>query len=127
MYQGLIRMPEEGWFVTSYPWREGYEILVDGVSVEPQKVNTAFVGFPLSGGSHEIAIAYTAPGYRIGLLGTVLGAAAFVLLLLWERRADVESRKEVESKYKEGESRDDGNDGNDDGEKENQRDCPLLQ
>ncbi len=127
VYQGLIRMPEEGWFVTSYPWREGYEILVDGVSVEPQKVNTAFVGFPLSGGSHEIAIAYTAPGYRIGLLGTVLGAAAFVLLLLWERRADVESRKEVESKYKEGESRDDGNDGNDDGEKENQRDCPLLQ
>lgn len=84
--------------MTSYPWREGYEILVDGVSVEPQKVNTAFVGFPLSGGSHEIAIAYTAPGYRIGLLGTVLGAAAFVLLLLWERRADVESRKEVESK-----------------------------
>lgn len=86
VYQGTVQMPEEGWFVTSYPWREGYEVRVDGSIVLPQKINTAFVGFPLPAGDHEIAIAYTAPGYRIGLLGTVLGTVAFALLLLWENR-----------------------------------------
>ena len=128
VYQGAIQMPENGWFVTSYPWREGYEIRVDGVSVLPQKINMAFMGFPISAGNHEIAIAYTAPGYSAGLLGTVLGVIAFALLLLWENRKTAIAAaceiREKSRKYIEGE---DSDDGNGHGKKENQRDRAMLQ
>lgn len=67
VYGGQITMEADGYFVTSYPWRKGYCITVDGEKTEPQVVNTAFVGFPISAGTHRIAIGYEAPGYREGL------------------------------------------------------------
>ncbi len=67
VYAGNVAMKKDGYFVTSFPYREGYEVLVDGKAVEPQLVNTAFVGFPLERGMHSISISYEAPGYRAGL------------------------------------------------------------
>lgn len=127
VYHGVIQMTEDGWFVTSYPWRKGYEIRVDGTKVQPQKINTAFVGFPLSAGEHEVAIGYTAPGFRAGLMGTILGGVAFVLLLLWEKKKRPEAVfyeiRESSLNCEEGENE---NDRNNDGKKENQRNRPLL-
>lgn len=67
VYRGTIEMEKDGYFVTSFPYREGYEVLVDGKAAEAQLVNTAFVGFPLEKGMHSISISYEAPGYRAGL------------------------------------------------------------
>jgi uncharacterized membrane protein YfhO len=67
VYRGTIEMKKDGYFVTSFPYREGYEVLVDGKAAEPRLVNTAFVGFPLEKGMHSISISYEAPGYRAGL------------------------------------------------------------
>ena len=38
-------MEESGYFVTSFPYKEGYEITVDGKNVQAEKVNCAFIGF----------------------------------------------------------------------------------
>ena len=54
--EGIIDMEESGYFVTSFPYKEGYEITVDGKNVQAEKVNCAFIGFSLGEGSHEIEI-----------------------------------------------------------------------
>lgn len=83
---GSIAMEENGWFFTSYPYRDGYRVLVDEVEIDYEKVNTAFLGFPLQKGEHEIVITYAAPGFRAGLSLSFLGLLATVIIVLWERK-----------------------------------------
>ncbi len=91
VFKGKIEMEEDGWFVTSYPWKEGYRVTVDGQTVEAEKVNTAFTGFQIKKGTHAVEIQYEAPGFKEGLIvsgvslaGLLLSAAA----LLRERKRE---------------------------------------
>lgn len=72
VYSGQIAMEKAGYFITSYPYRKGYRIEVDGNPVKACKVNTAFLGFPLEAGEHRIEIAYEAPGFGAGLVISIL-------------------------------------------------------
>lgn len=83
---GSIAMAENGWFFTSYPYRDGYKVLVDGVEIPYEKVNTAFLGFPLDEGVHDIVITYVAPGFPLGLTLSILGFLGTVIIVLWERK-----------------------------------------
>lgn len=78
LLQGSITMKEDGYFVTSFAFSNGYEILVDGRPADPVMVNKGFVGFPIKKGTHEILVTFHAPGKRIGIL---FSFAAAVLLL----------------------------------------------
>ncbi|WP_251616936.1 YfhO family protein [Senimuribacter intestinalis] len=79
IFQGIVTMKQDGYFVTSYPYKKGFQILVDGKAQKAEKVNTAFVGFPLEKGKHSIQISYKAPGFAAG---AALSAAAMAMLLL---------------------------------------------
>ena len=81
---GTITMPEDGYFITSLPWQEGYEILVDGIARQPQMVNTSFLGFPLERGTHRIQLSYRPPLTQAGLIISVTGWCLFFLLLYLE-------------------------------------------
>ena len=83
LLRGTITMDQDGYFVTSFAYSNGYQITIDGKSVTPVLVNKAFVGAPLSEGTHEITVSFRAPGKTIGLLfslGTLVYLAAGVLL-----------------------------------------------
>lgn len=89
VFKGEINMKKAGYFITSYPYRKGYQIRVDGKSVEPEEVNTAFVGFPIAEGSHRIEISYVAPGYKSGCIVSIISCLLFGLaavLRLFVRR-----------------------------------------
>ena len=77
--QKSIDMPKDGYFVTSYPFRKGYRVWVDGREVEPEKVNTAFVGVPLTKGRHEVAIIFQSPGF---VAGATVSAACWLGLFI---------------------------------------------
>lgn len=77
---GKIICQNKGYFITSLPYDKGYHVLVDGRKVSAEKVNTAFVGFPLDKGKHEISITYEAAGAKAGRLLTI--AAIFLSLFL---------------------------------------------
>ena len=83
LFLGNVDMKKDGYFITSYPWREGYEILADGEAVEGEAVNTAFLGFPLDKGKHQIEIAFEAPGYTVGKWISAGSFGIFGVLLLW--------------------------------------------
>lgn len=81
LLQGSICMPQDGYFVTSFPFSRGYRILVDHKLTKPQIVNKGFVGFPIKKGTHEILIEFHAPGKIAGLICSFC-AAVFLLAKL---------------------------------------------
>ena len=79
-YYASVNAIKDGYFVTSIPYDKGFTIKVDGKKVDIETVNTAFIGFKIAKGLHEIEINYTAPGKRIGILFSIIGIVSFILL-----------------------------------------------
>ncbi len=73
---GTISADQDGWFISSVPYDSHFKITVDGQPIKPQIVNTAFLGFPLAQGEHQIEIRYRAPGTYAGWLCTLAGDSA---------------------------------------------------
>lgn len=86
VFKGDIDMNKDGYFITSYPYRKGYQVFVDGKEVNYEKVNTAFVGFPLSKGNHQIEINYFAPGFKAGLAISILSLLILCFITFRERK-----------------------------------------
>ena len=78
LLHGSIAMSGDGYFVTSFSYSKGYQILVDGKKETPRMVNKGFLGFPVKKGTHEIVIRFHAPGKSIGILFSF--AAVFLIL-----------------------------------------------
>lgn len=74
---GSISSGCDGIAATSFVMNEGFKVLVDGAEVEPIKVNTAFLGFPVKSSSHKVEISFKAP-----LLNTGKAVSAFGIILL---------------------------------------------
>ncbi len=89
VFAGKIDMNQRGYFITSYPFRKGYEITIDGKKITALKVNTAFVGFPIAAGKHTVMIRYVAPGYYLGFAVTLVSILCFVMLLAYERGMNI--------------------------------------
>lgn len=70
---GEIKAPKDGYVITSIPFDKGFEVRTDGQTVTPEKVNTAFLGFPVTKGTHQLEITYHAPGVPLGKLLSLLG------------------------------------------------------
>lgn len=75
--EGTIVAERKGYFITTIPYDENFEILVDEAQAEAEEVNTAFLGFEIEAGEHEVRIVYHAPGVRAGKMMSLMG----VLLL----------------------------------------------
>ncbi len=54
IFEGSIKMDSDGYFVTSFPYDEGYEILADGREVRAGSTGLGFACFPLKAGEHMI-------------------------------------------------------------------------
>lgn len=86
VFSGSLKMEKGGWFVTSYPYKKGYHIKADGKERKAEKVNTAFIGFPLEEGTHDVEITYTAPGFWAGLSISLLSFAGAAIIAGRERK-----------------------------------------
>lgn len=82
---GALHVKSSGYFVTSIPYDSNYEILVDGQKTGYEKVNTAFLGFPIARGRHDIEIIFHAPGIKAGKCISAAGFVMLLVLLLSER------------------------------------------
>ncbi len=88
VFSGSVDMKTDGYFVTSYPYRDGYEIQVDGQAVsasEIRKIDDVFLGFPLDAGKHETTISFLPPGYRAGLAVSAISLLTLLALAFWRR------------------------------------------
>ncbi len=83
---GQIDVQSKGYFVTSIPYDQGFEVEVDGKPCSKEMVNTAFLGFPIEEGHHTVEIVYHAPGAAAGKVISLLGVLVTVLLLTGKKR-----------------------------------------
>lgn len=86
---GTIFVKRTGYLVTSIPYDKGFTILADGKNIPARKVNTAFLGAPVSEGEHQIEIVFHAPGLKTGKVLSAAGGILWAGMLLMQglRRA----------------------------------------
>lgn len=83
---GEIQTDSPGFLITSIPYDKGFTVRIDGKPAAAQRVNTAFLGAPLSAGTHRVEIIYHAPGAKAGKLVSCMGIFLWALTLLIDRR-----------------------------------------
>lgn len=88
--KGTASLTEDGYFVTSLPYRKGYQIFVNGASADAENINGGFVGFPLSRGIHDVTIFYSPPGKNAGGLLSLLSILIFLIIIKQEKRKTYE-------------------------------------
>lgn len=116
--KGTIEVKEDGLFYTSVPYDAGWRAYVDGEEVtlaatyDPTNTDVpltdAVIAFPLSAGTHEIELKYTASGLTVGAAISGVCLLALILLLIWKRRSPVllpdPPQKEAEETFEEEET-----------------------
>ena len=77
---------ESGYFNLSIPYDKGFIIKVDGKEIDYEKVNKAFIGFPISEGNHKIEIEFKAPNAFAGKLLSMIGCLIFAIIMKYQYR-----------------------------------------
>ena len=110
VFRGRIDMRRAGFFETSYPFRTGYSVTVDGESVRPRRSAAGFLVVPLAAGNHEVQIDFLPPGYRVGLGISLLALLLFILQLSadWRGRAGAGERRAWAGRTERGKCADNG-------------------
>lgn len=83
---GSVNAQEDGLFVTTVPYDKNFRITVDGNEVSFEKVNTAFIGFPIAKGRHQIVFQYISPGFTAGVAASVIGFFILLLVIYFDRK-----------------------------------------
>jgi len=83
---GSINVTKDGYFTASIPYEKGFIAKVDGKTIAVEKVNTAFIGFPISAGEHNIEIEYKAPLKDVGLIMAVIGLTGYGLIIYFDNK-----------------------------------------
>ena len=91
--KGNISWKKDGYFVSSLAYQKGYQAYDNGKAVAIEKVNTAFVGFPLTKGKHNIIITYKAPGKEWGLYMSGASLVITILIAIVMKRREIYERK----------------------------------
>lgn len=86
MLKGTIDVSNDGYFVTTLPYDKDYQVFLDGKKVEYEKVNTAFVGFPIQQGHHTITIQYKAKFKDIAICMSMSGIILFGFICIIENQ-----------------------------------------
>lgn len=83
--KGEIEVRNDGYFVTSIPFDKGFTVRLDNKEIAYEKVNTAFVGFPIKKGHHTVEITYQMPGKSAGIMISILSVLIASALCLKQK------------------------------------------
>lgn len=78
--KGSIDVTNNGYFTTTIPYDKNFTVYVDGVETDTEITDTAFLGFKIDKGHHDIEIKYSNPYFNAGMI--VSGAGLVFLFML---------------------------------------------
>jgi uncharacterized membrane protein YfhO len=81
-----LNMQTPGMLVTTIPYDDGFDVKVDGVSVDTEIVNHYFLGVPLESGNHTIEITFKMKGFYLGLIVTIIGILITIYLVIKQKK-----------------------------------------
>jgi uncharacterized membrane protein YfhO len=88
---GSIQAQQAGILFLSIPYSEGWHIQVDGVATKALKVNSAFIGIPVTKGTHHVELVYRTPYFRLGVGISAVTLIFFILYTVSVRKKQRES------------------------------------
>lgn len=77
---GDISLKENKFLCLTIPYSKDWTAYVDGKEVEILRANTAFSGLALTKGNHKIKLVYHTPGFKVGIVLSVVGFLALIAL-----------------------------------------------
>lgn len=83
---GTINQEEDGYFIFTIPYDNGYKAYVDGKEIEIEKVNDCFIGFPIDKGIHSIKLTFTSPYFNLGKIVSIIGLLSFTCIIIHEKK-----------------------------------------
>jgi len=83
--QGNINVKENGYFLFTIPYDEGFRIFVDDKEIKYELVNDAFIGFKINEGEHRIILKFNAPLLTYGKFISFISLIGIILLILIEK------------------------------------------
>lgn len=83
---GTINVQNDGYFLFTIPYDEGFKILVDGKEQKYELVNEGFIGFKIKEGNHSIELKFTPPLLNYGLVISGLALLSSGILLFIEKK-----------------------------------------
>lgn len=83
---GNIEQKDDGYFIFTIPYDEGFKVFVDSKQIDIEKVNDSFIGFYLSKGNHDIRLEFKAPYFDIGKIITLISGFIFLGVIIYEKK-----------------------------------------
>ena len=84
--EGSLSVQQDGVFMTSIPYDEGWDLYVDGKKADTCMLLEGFLGAKLDKGDYKIKLVYHCPGLSKGLITTIFGIIVFYLICRFEKR-----------------------------------------
>lgn len=83
-----IEVPEDMYVNVNIPYDDGFKLYVDDKIQNYEMTNTAFIGFKVSSGIHNIKLVYTPPLYNLSIFLTLIGLILLIINFIYERKKD---------------------------------------
>lgn len=95
--EGSIHVKEDGVFMTSLPYDDGWTIYANGEKLDSLVVLEGFLGAELPAGDYDIKLVYHCPGLFKGFVATLLGIICFFIIYKMEQHMRTKRviRKEI--------------------------------
>ena len=78
---GDVKAEEDGMLFLSIPYDKGWTVLVDGAEVTTAAFEGTFMMFQVPAGTHTVDMSYRVPGFREGILLSLISLALLLLLM----------------------------------------------
>ncbi len=86
---GDINVTNKGYFMLTIPYSNGFHIKVDGEKTPYEKVDYAFIGFPIEEGPHHIEIEFTSPGKNLSIFVSFIGLISYIAVIIIENKRKI--------------------------------------
>ncbi len=83
---GNINVKNDGYFIFTIPYDEGFKIFVDNKEVNYELVNKSFIGFKIKKGNHNIKLEFSAPCFKEGKIISIIGICLLLIILHKEKK-----------------------------------------
>ncbi len=86
MLKGTFQTDKDRMLCVTIPYSKGWSAKVDGQNAKIYKANGMFMGIFMTSGEHKVELNYMTPGLKIGVVISLAGWGALVILALLRRR-----------------------------------------
>lgn len=83
--EGKIKVEENGYFMFTIPYDKGFTAYVDSKEVDIEKLDYAFIGFPIKKGEHKIRLEYHSPLLKEAKMISLAGFILFIYVVHYEK------------------------------------------